>query len=299
VARVGLDIGGTKAAVLVQDRAGRRTASARWPPDADPAADVALLGALLAAAGAGKPVEAVGVALPASVDAAGTVLAWPSRPSWVGLDVGAALTALLPGAVARWADDGTLAALAEARAVGCRDLAYLGVGTGVGGGLVLGGEPLGGVGVPAELGHLVVHPGGRVCACGRRGCLQATASGPATLARAARGRGAPTTGAELATAAASGAGWAIAALGDTVEALALAIASLGEVARPARVHLGGGLGAALPGLALDVGRRVRGLARPGRPAPVVAPAVLGAESSLHGALLLAHRQSTPREASHV
>ncbi|MGJ3560808.1 ROK family protein [Streptomyces sp. INA 01156] len=120
------------------------------------------------------------------------MVAWPSRPSWAGLRVGTLLERVLPGVPVAHEDDGSLAALAEAAATGARDLAYLGVGTGIGGGLVLGGAlhsgPRGGA---AEIGHMVVDPGGPVCVCGRVGCLQAVASGTATLARAAALLGAP------------------------------------------------------------------------------------------------------------
>lgn len=58
------------------------------------------------------------------------------------------------------------------------------VSTGVGGGIVLDGRLLGGVtGNAGHIGHIVVEPGGQLCACGARGCLEAEASGTA-IARA-------------------------------------------------------------------------------------------------------------------
>ncbi len=60
---------------------------------------------------------------------------------------------------------------------GMRAIALVTVGTGVGVGLVIGGRPYAGnAGVAGELGHLVVRPGGRICACGNRGCVEAYAS---------------------------------------------------------------------------------------------------------------------------
>ena len=60
---------------------------------------------------------------------------------------------------------------------GCASLALLTLGTGVGGGLVLGGELWRGAdGMAGEVGHLTVEPGGRPCRCGNLGCLEAYAS---------------------------------------------------------------------------------------------------------------------------
>ncbi|MHB8354382.1 MAG: ROK family protein, partial [Burkholderiales bacterium] len=56
-------------------------------------------------------------------------------------------------------------------------LLYMGLGTGIGGGLILHGKPYSGEhGVAMELGHLIVIPGGRQCGCGNRGCLEQYAS---------------------------------------------------------------------------------------------------------------------------
>ncbi len=79
----------------------------------------------------------------------------------------------------RVANDVTAAALAEQRlgaARGTADVLAVFVGTGVGGGIVLDGEPFeGGAGGAGEFGHMVVRQGGAVCPCGRRGCIEAYA----------------------------------------------------------------------------------------------------------------------------
>ena len=69
-----------------------------------------------------------------------------------------------------------------------RSKSLLGVwwGTGVGGGIVLHGEPWEGRGAAAELGHVVVKIGGAQCTCGRRGCLEAYAGRGAMEIRARR-----------------------------------------------------------------------------------------------------------------
>ncbi|MET9972136.1 ROK family protein, partial [Streptomyces sp. NPDC006356] len=85
-------------------------------------------------------IEAVGVAVPATVDRSGTVVTWPGRPGWAGFDLAGSLGMLFPGIPVRYADDGDLAALAEAHDADVRNLVHLGVGTGIGGGIVLDGR---------------------------------------------------------------------------------------------------------------------------------------------------------------
>jgi glucokinase len=72
-------------------------------------------------------------------------------------------------------------------AAGALDYLAMVVSTGVGGGIVLGGRLLdGATGNAGHIGHVVVEPGGRRCACGARGCLEAEASGPAIAAWSGR-----------------------------------------------------------------------------------------------------------------
>nr|ATY46585.1 kinase [Micromonospora sp. HK160111] len=237
-----------------------------------------------------EPVTSVGVALPATVDDAGRVLTWPSRPGWTGVDVGSVMRDLFPRARVTWADDGELAALAEADVAEATDLLYVGVGTGIGGGLVWQGRLVPGLDRGScELGHVVVDRSGRVCVCGRRGCVQAYASGPAVLRAAATLRRAPVDAAALHDGLGRRAPWAVAAVDDGGAALAVAITSVSELVRPAAVVIGGGFAAATAGYVPTVARHVRDLSRPGTPAPEVRAATLGGLSSLHGAVLLARR----------
>jgi glucokinase len=60
---------------------------------------------------------------------------------------------------------------------GTRHMVGIFVGTGIGGGLIIGGRPhYGGRGAAGEIGHIVVKPHGRRCGCGREGCVEAYAS---------------------------------------------------------------------------------------------------------------------------
>lgn len=85
-------------------------------------------------------------------------------------------------------NDANLAALGEhlyGAGQGYEDLVFITVSTGVGGGLILRGDIYSGAfGGAGEIGHLVVEPGGPLCSCGNRGCLEAVASGRALRKRA-------------------------------------------------------------------------------------------------------------------
>lgn len=288
---LGVDIGGTKVAFRVEAGATCvEESSFPWGPRGSAARDLAQLGEHLSALRSRlpAPLRAVGVAMPGTVGADGRVTAWPSRPEWNGLDLAGSLRALFPSAAVAWADDGDLGALAEARASDCEDLLYLGVGTGVGGGLVLRGDLCPGLGRGSfEIGHVIVDLDGERCVCGRRGCLQALASGPATLRRAARLRGAPTPFEDLRGALSDGEPWAVAAVRESSRALAAAVCGVQELVHPRLVLLGGGFAAGLPELVGMVAGHLAEVARPGLPPPPVRPAALGGLSSLRGAVALA------------
>lgn len=290
---LGVDIGGTKVALRVETDTGCvEETTFRWPGSGPRSAarDLALLAQHVddLRTRVGRPLRAVGVAMPGAVGPDGRVVAWPSRPAWTGLDLDTSLRALFGESAVAWADDGDLGALAEARASGCDDLLYVGVGTGVGGGLVLGGAPCPGLRRGSfEIGHVVVELDGTRCACGRQGCLQAIASGPATLDRAARLRGAAVTFDDLRQALDRERPWAVGAVAPTARALAAAVTGVGELLHPERVVIGGGFAAGVPELVGWVSEHLAELARPGRPPLLAEPAALGGLSSLRGAVSLA------------
>jgi kanosamine 6-kinase len=290
---LGIDIGGTKVALRAESDAGCVEETAfGWAPRHGAGQDLAQLAAQVTELRArlDTPPRAVGVAMPGTVGPDGRITAWPSRPEWIGLDLDASLRALFPDAPVAWADDGDLGALAEARACGCEDLLYVGVGTGIGGGLVLRGAPCPGLGRGSfEIGHMIVELGGARCVCGRLGCLQAIASGPSTLDRAARLRGAAVTFDELRPALRAGHPWAVAAIDRTCRALAAAVTGVRELVHPDRALIGGGFAAAIPEIVGLVSEHLADLARPGQSPLPVAPATLGGLSSLHGAVLLARQ----------
>lgn len=294
---LGIDVGGTKVALrLAPVGPGAPAAPAapdtvvRWPAAGDAEADMRTLADAVHRARAGQPgpVTAVGVAVPATLDTAGRVRGWPNRPSWQGLDLRDRIAAMLPGAPVRTADDGDLAALAEADAAGCPDLVHIGVGTGIGGGIVLGGRLCPGPDRGScEVGHVVVDRMGERCDCGRRGCVQSVASGRTVLRRAGERAGREVTFAELRRAWTDGEAWAVAPVTDGAMAVAAAAVSLAELVHPRLVTVGGGFAEGMPGYVDEVARWTRELGRSPGPEPTVRPAALGGLSSLDGAVLLA------------
>jgi glucokinase len=194
---VGVDVGGSKIAVLVADPSlealgirGRFT----LPTDVgaqDRAADVIVgaVGAALGDAGVGLDrVAAVGIGVPGRVDPGSGTVSLAVNLGWNGLPLGPLVEDRL-GVPVRLENDVRAAAagLYERRVLGdVADLAYLSIGTGIAAGIVLDGRlHRGAHGLAGEVGHIVVDPAGPACPCGLRGCLEVLAAGPAVARRAA------------------------------------------------------------------------------------------------------------------
>lgn len=195
--RGGIDLGGTKIQTAVLDPRGKVLGEARLPtPTSGGPKDVAaaMAEALREAAGeAGTEPEAlsgVGVGSPGGVDeTTGTVTGARNLPDWGGeFALGPTLEEAL-GTTVRIGNDVQVATEAEFHLGAGKEFdSILGVfwGTGVGGGLILEGEPWLGRGAAGEIGHMVVERGGARCPCGRKGCLEAYAGRGAMEAEAHR-----------------------------------------------------------------------------------------------------------------
>ena len=193
--RGGIDLGGTKIEAIVVDADQTVLGSSRHPtPATGGPADVAseMVAAMKAACqGAGVEsagLQGVGVGSPGVVDdATGTVSSARNLPGWDGsFELGPALSREL-GTTVHIGNDVQVATDAEfALGAGRPYPSLIGVmwGTGVGGGLILKGEPWLGRGGAGEIGHMVVRINGRRCPCGRRGCMEAYAGRAAMEARA-------------------------------------------------------------------------------------------------------------------
>ena len=184
-----VDVGGTKLAAASVDRDGEVVRSVQVPTPGGDAESVfsALADAVRGVAGGSEVVCGVGCGGPMS--AGGEEVSPLNIPAWRGFPLRARLAALT-GLTTFVDNDAKALALGEGwrgAAQGVADYLAMVVSTGVGGGIVLGGRMLdGAAGNAGHIGHVIVLPGGRRCACGALGCLEAEASGPSIRALTGR-----------------------------------------------------------------------------------------------------------------
>ena len=289
--RLAVDIGGTKMAAGVVSEDGRVPVFDSVPtPQTDPWGACA---ALLERVADGREVDGVGIACAGPVDTVAGVVAPINITEWAqGFELVAGVRSVFPDAGTALAMDGAAAALAEfhhGAGRGTPNLLSLVVSTGIGGGIVLGGEiARGRTGNAGHIGHLVVPGSSEPCSCGGVGCLETVASGPSAV-RWARSQGwSGNTGRELAEGARSGDAIAVDALHRAGTALGGAIASAAALLDVDLAVIGGGFaqsGTPLWEPMLDAAARharlsfVAGLR--------IVPAELGGAGTLTGAGLLA------------
>jgi len=195
---LGVDIGGTKVAAGLVDRRGKIVFQARvaMPARGSAEAGFAAVQACIEAIFSAHPevrtgLAEIGICAPGPLDPlTGTILNPPNVPCWRNFPLAAEVERVF-GLSARVDNDGNAAALAEATwgaGVGYRNIFYATIGTGIGTGIVFDGRIYHGrTGSAAEGGHVTIDYRGPMCACGKRGCIEAFCSGPA-IARRARER---------------------------------------------------------------------------------------------------------------
>lgn len=286
-----LDVGGTKlaAAIVADDATPLEPKSVPVPVTGvwDSCA------ALLRDVAGTEPVTAVGIAAAGPVDAARGTVSPINITEWAGgFPLVDAVRSLFPGARVRLALDGAAATLGEQRfgaGRGAADLLGVVVGTGIGGGLVIGGRIVAGrTGNAGHIGHIVSAYGTAVCACGGVGCIETVASGPSAVRWAQTHGWEGTDGAALAADAQAGVGVAAAALERAGTALGQVIASATALTDVERVVVGGGFAQSGTHLWRPMLASASRHARLGflRELQIV-PAELGALGTLAGASLLA------------
>jgi glucokinase len=280
---IGVDVGGTNVRVAGVAADGSVTRAERR---STPYGDADGLVAAIAAGVASFPGELpLGVGIAGGVTGDGQLRGAPN----LGID-GVRIGDLLRSAIGRSAtviNDASAATWAEHRIGAARDVAdvvLLTLGTGVGGGVVVRGQLLGGAtGLAGELGHIIVDEGGAPCPCGNRGCLEAYASGNAM-------RLGDRSSTEVETAARSGDEDARAHLASVGTWVGVGAASLCAVLDPALIVLGGGAGSAVFDLVAPSARAAlasRLFAREHRDPPPIVAAELGDTAGVVGAALLA------------
>jgi predicted NBD/HSP70 family sugar kinase len=233
--------------------------------------------------------------LPAPINrASGTVQDSSILPGWVGLDAVAEAGERLgfPVVVENDANLGALAELVWGAAKGRSEIAYLKVASGIGGALISDGRLTHGVGGTAgEIGHTVLAPGGPVCRCGNRGCLETIASTRAVAHQLSLSRQEEISTRRMLELATEGDAAARRLIDDAGRAIGIAVANLCNIVNPECVVIGGDLSLAGDVL-LDPIREVVGRsAIPSAAADTeIVAGVLGERAEMLGALALVMRE---------
>jgi glucokinase len=313
---LGLDIGGTKLAAGVAGDDGRLLSREVIPARTEDGPEtvierlVAMGRRVVDASGvAPSDIAATGVSCGGPLDIRTGIVREPTNlPGWIDVPLVARLTTdfadFLGGGPVYLENDANAAAMAEHRygaGRGVRNLVYLTISTGIGGGVILDDRIVEGEsGNAAEIGHMSLCHDGWACPCGSRGCLEAFASGTNIAQRAhdriAAGEASSLsafeteaiTSREVAEAARAGDPLACAVWDETVTVLGAGVGSIINLFNPRLVILGGGVTAVGDQLIVPVRRIALERAFPSMAAEVdVVIAQLGADIGIVGAVAAA------------
>ena len=317
---VGIDVGGTRIACGLVERKGRIIKDVkRLTPHTGPFAVVDTIIELAEEVQVGlqsSEVAGVGIGLPAQVDFLKQSVEWCTNLPLAGVDVRSLVMSRLRQEVTL-DNDGNLAAFGESRygaGTGTRDFLMITLGTGVGGGLFIDGEPYrGSRGLGGEVGHMVIDLDGPPCPCGGTGHIESYLGRPAIAARgqeAARG-----PGGEAILRAAGGSVDAVTAeaviiagnMGDPVareilleagNTLGRSLVGLVNLLNPQIIVVGGGVGEACPFVVERAAEVVASEALAGRRDVRIVQAELGNDAGILGAAALAFDEYDSREGLH-
>lgn len=268
---LGVDIGGTKVAAGLVDARGNILSKTRVPmPGRGTEAEaLAAVEQAIAAALETKPqhrsaVAAIGISSPGPLDPRkGVIINPPNLPCWRNLHITKKLKT--PGHLpVKLDNDANAAGLAEAiwgAGKGYESVFYATLGTGIGTGIIFTQRIYHGrTGSAAEGGHVSIDYHGPQCACGKMGCIEALAAGPAVAKRAREKLSSGTKGTEALLALAGGdasavtaqmvgAAWhagdklAASILQETADLLAIWLGNIVDLLEPDVIVFGGGMGA--------------------------------------------------------
>jgi glucokinase len=253
---VGIDIGGTSVRACVVDSSGRMLDTLRTATPSTASALEHCLDRLVGELRDRWAVGAVGLAIAGFLTSDRKTVRFAPHLPWIEADVAADMAERI-GMPVFAEHDANAAAVAElyfgAAARGHNTL-VLAIGTGIGAGLILGGELYrGSFGVAPELGHLTVVPDGRPCGCGKKGCWERYCSGTALVDTAVEILASQRFPRSVLAAESDGDPVALAAYADLARWLGLGLGMIADVFDPDLIVLAGGVGAA-SGLFLDDAR---------------------------------------------
>ena len=263
---MGVDVGGTKVAAALVDCRGQIRARSRSNMVANGTASegldaiASIIRKLISDSAFAPDLRAIGICAPGPLDPeAGIVINPPNVPCWRNYPLVAEVERIFQMPV-KLDNDANAAALAEATwGAGrlYRSVFYAGIGTGIGTGIVFDGRILHGAsGAAGEGGHMGIDLRGPRCNCGKRGCIEVFASGPAIAVRARQklqadpnsmllelsdGKVDAVTTALVAQAAANGDRLALTVIDEVVEMLAYWLGNIVDLIEPDVVIIGGGV----------------------------------------------------------
>jgi glucokinase len=290
---VGVDVGGTKVLAVALGASGddvRGDVRLPTPGSADDLIDVICETATTAAHEGGAPIAGFAVGVPGLVDAEGVMRFAANLPGLVEMPLRKIFTERL-GVPVVVDNDANVAAWGErcvGAGAGADDMLMVTIGTGIGGGIVLGGQLYRGAhGMAGEIGHTVVQLDGVVCSCGQNGCWERYASGTA-LNRIAREAGFDSSE-MVVVRAGEGDETALEVMSTFTRWMAIGLAGLVNILDPSVIVMGGGLIEAgdllLTPLREWMAKLVEGAEH--RPSIPLVPATLGERAGGIGAALLA------------
>jgi len=313
---VGVDIGGTKIAAGLVDHQGKIRTQIRTPMIANGGAEAGLQAVVAAIEqvfesqpGSRDGIGGIGICAPGPLDPnAGVVLNPPNLPCWRDFPLTRRIEELYKVPV-KLENDASSAALAEVywgSGRGYRHVFYATIGTGIGSGIVIDNHIFNGrTGAAPEGGHMSIDYKGPPCGCGKPGCIEILAAGPA-IGRRARTKlagGAKSVMLDLAggsqdqvrseivgKAFSAGDPLAKEVLLETVDLLALWLSNIVDLIEPDALVIGGGVAAMLSPFFEELHRRMDGycIIKRSREIPLI-QARYGADSGIAGGAALCWR----------
>lgn len=317
---VGVDVGGTRIATGLVERKGRivkdaKTLTPRGGPFAIIDAIIDTIGEVSSGMQTGE-IAGIGIGLPAQIDFLRQSVEFCTNLPLAGVDVRALVMSRVKQQVTI-DNDGNLAAFGESRygvARGVRDFLMITLGTGVGGGIFIGGEPYRGFrGLGGEVGHMTVQLDGPLCPCGGAGHIESYLGRPALAAKGrevaatykgraileqAGGEIDTVTAEDIIKASLAGDEAATTILMEAAVVLGRALVGFVNLLNPQMIVIGGGIGESYPFMIERAAEFISKEALAGRRDVRVVQAELGSDAGVLGAAALAFDESDAKEGLH-
>jgi glucokinase len=318
---IGLDVGGTRIAAGLVERKGRivREVKLSTPKGSGPFAIVDAIVDTVSEITSGlhpSEIAGVGIGLPAQIDFTRQSVEFCTNLPLAGIDMRGLVMSRLKYPVTI-DNDGNTAALGESRygaAKGIKDFVMVTLGTGVGGGVFIGGKlHRGSRGFAGEIGHMVIVVDGPECPCGGHGHLESFAARPAiirearaaaetyrgsSITRLAGGDADGITAEIVIEAANAGDKAAVEVMSHVGDMLGEGLVGLVNVLNPQAIIVGGGIGESCPMVSERAAGRIAAEALAGRRDVRVLIAQLGNDAGVAGAAALAFDDHDSREGIH-